>query len=585
MNFKKEKIDLLFVLDSFIFILVLIGSFFYTVKRSDFAEISIQLPFLTFPIFIGEILLGVCLMLLLIKWIMSPPQFKSVQIFLFGFYVIWILGRALPGYFSYGPYALRNAALFYYPFFALIGYCVHRKEFFNQVTIILLLLSIILTGILKSYFGYFVMAYYLVYWILVFNLENKWLRYSAMALFFVLFPLNILFIDGRAFAVGAFIAILYLIFMFFFVFSHFSLKQKTAGALLLIFIFSLFCFKSLGEKKLRSIAALNTLLEEFKQSDVIVQRNKKVFVRREIPVQLYNQNIRKDQEMIRQTVVRNIDEYMDRQLSVMNAGMTNPPEINRKVASADPVKKESMAAENKSVVIEQAVDAFQEISKNALEEHKGLMLQESQKWLTAPPARSVFVERITAVSEAQEQKLYQEKERILNEMKQSHKLSRMESNVLEARVDETAEKISRGFDAQGQVILNNVNLGGDRGLATDHGNTLFRLFIWRDMLEELSQDHNWVWGINWGLPLRPISIEILLTARGEWERDGWITPHNSFLHLLYRGGIVGMAIIVMIFAGLIYMIIQFVRLKSLTGILLTGGFIYWLTIMNFLVFL
>jgi len=46
-------------------------------------------------------------------------------------------------------------------------------------------------------------------------------------------------------------------------------------------------------------------------------------------------------------------------------------------------------------------------------------------------------------------------------------------------------------------------------------------------------------GINFGKPQRSRRIEIIEQAKGEWQRDGWITPHNSFLHMIYRGGIFG----------------------------------------------
>ena len=65
---------------------------------------------------------------------------------------------------------------------------------------------------------------------------------------------------------------------------------------------------------------------------------------------------------------------------------------------------------------------------------------------------------------------------------------------------------------------------------------VFRLFVWRDMARELVQKRAW-WGFSFGYPQRSRSLEVLRWAIGEWSRDGWITPHNSFFHIIYRAGL------------------------------------------------
>ena len=80
-------------------------------------------------------------------------------------------------------------------------------------------------------------------------------------------------------------------------------------------------------------------------------------------------------------------------------------------------------------------------------------------------------------------------------------------------------------------------------------------------------------------------MEILRLAEGEWKRDGWITPHNSYFHIIYRAGIIGVFLIISFFVTLWRAIKDFARAKSVVGGLLIGIFIYWLTIANFLVFL
>jgi len=112
-------------------------------------------------------------------------------------------------------------------------------------------------------------------------------------------------------------------------------------------------------------------------------------------------------------------------------------------------------------------------------------------------------------------------------------------------------------------------------------NIVFRLFIWRDMLDELARE-NPIFGFTFGKPLRSISLEIIDWGSIEWKRDGWIAAHNSYLHMIYRAGVVGIIFILSIWALLIKMIKDFIQMRSLTGVLLIACSVYWLVAANFL---
>jgi O-antigen ligase len=124
-----------------------------------------------------------------------------------------------------------------------------------------------------------------------------------------------------------------------------------------------------------------------------------------------------------------------------------------------------------------------------------------------------------------------------------------------------------------------------RSLDIANNNVLFRLFIWRDMLEDLKWEWAWWSGVGWEYPQRSPSLEILNWATVEWRRDGWITPHNSFLHMIYRGGIVGAGVVAALLAALVCFTRRFLHLKSVEGGLLMAVLMYWLGLANFLVFL
>ncbi len=123
---------------------------------------------------------------------------------------------------------------------------------------------------------------------------------------------------------------------------------------------------------------------------------------------------------------------------------------------------------------------------------------------------------------------------------------------------------------------------GQRSLATTHINTLFRLFVWRDMLRELKDQQAWG-GFSFGHPQRSISLEILGWGDSEWLRDGWIAPHNSFLHILYRAGLVGVILIAVLVALLGRMMINVIQARSLAGCLFIAIVLYWWGMANSLV--
>ncbi len=105
----------------------------YVVFVKRLAEQHIQFSFLNFPIFTGEILLFVCLLLFLVKYESSNNLNNLTKWhYLIFLYFVFVVIKALYGYSKWGPLALRHAALLYYPVFAVFGYSFFKKNFFNQ---------------------------------------------------------------------------------------------------------------------------------------------------------------------------------------------------------------------------------------------------------------------------------------------------------------------------------------------------------------------------------------------------------------------------------------------------------------------
>ena len=115
--------------------LIALTSLLYAHFGSNFAEIHLKLPFLDFPIFIGEILLAACLALFVMRWrqggiVLTPWQ--NLFLIFWGLVVV----RALWDYALWGPLSFRNAALFYYLIFAFFGYTFYQRRYFTQKVIV-----------------------------------------------------------------------------------------------------------------------------------------------------------------------------------------------------------------------------------------------------------------------------------------------------------------------------------------------------------------------------------------------------------------------------------------------------------------
>jgi len=109
----------------------------YVLYRNVFAEFHISLPFLDFPIFVGEILIFLCSVLSIGKYLNKPLPIKKEGYFVI-VYFIFVLLKAVFGYLKWGPLAFRHAALFYYLVFIFFGYLFYYKGYFERKRIMAL---------------------------------------------------------------------------------------------------------------------------------------------------------------------------------------------------------------------------------------------------------------------------------------------------------------------------------------------------------------------------------------------------------------------------------------------------------------
>ena len=78
-------------------------------------------------------------------------------------------------------------------------------------------------------------------------------------------------------------------------------------------------------------------------------------------------------------------------------------------------------------------------------------------------------------------------------------------------------------------------------------------------------------GFEFGKPLRSISLEILNWWVLDLGKDGWIESHNSYLHIIYRAGAIGIIFVLTCFILFFQMLKISIQLRSIIGILLCGA--------------
>ena len=183
LNYQKSELSANINTLGFFLLAAICAGYFLFSRR--FAELHLNLPFLDFPVFAGEIILFICLLLLGLKWKarqkegygrMCPATFKLCLLF-FG-YAVFILIKALFGYSKWGSLAFRDAALFYYPIFAIFGYVFYKPNFFKGSRTVIFVLLLALLFITKfDFYSYFALSGFFLAIILIRKYPNKYIKF------------------------------------------------------------------------------------------------------------------------------------------------------------------------------------------------------------------------------------------------------------------------------------------------------------------------------------------------------------------------------------------------------------------------
>lgn len=487
MNVKKLNTDWIDITALGSTGLVTIG---YILFAAKFAESNIRFSFLNFPVFVSEFLLMLCFCLFLLKLSVKPVTFNQWH-FLMILYFGFVLIKSTVGYVHSGPLALRNAALMYYPVFAVFGYMFYQRKYFGQAVNIILSLIICFIFWERHYYGYYTLTLFILGLLAVKAVRNRWVQVVLGIMILVMVPYTQFYDTARMMILAHLVFFVYLV-----VTTYLILKWPRKTKLLIagfcIIGFLMMMVKFAGVSRVKSIfdfAALGTIFEEY-DSKVREQKPRFKFEERK-DIKIYH------------------------------------PE--------------------KSQTTEQSTI--------------GVVTIKPEEVSVQPPQSPIYVQIKPQQAVAQETAVFNE-------------------TVAEASVPQAALQ----KDPVKEQVAENKKVVPENTFLPDANNSVFRLLIWRDMLDEYKHFHP-IFGFDFGKPFRSISLEVLEWGKSEWERDGWVAAHNSFLHMIYRSGIVGVIFIGCIVILLLKMIRDFFIFRSFTGILLCGLILSWFVASNFLIVL
>ncbi|MFH1968582.1 MAG: hypothetical protein ABIJ84_04295 [bacterium] len=534
----------------------------------NFSEIHIDFPFFDFPVFIGEIVLFVLLLFLLIKLQLFKNKIKLFHIFI-AFFTIFILFKALSGYLNWGALALRNAAMFYYFLFAVVSFNFFNKNFFkNRFIVIATLLLLIIPFILGKVGNFSGFTYCCLIIALSLNTKNKFLKIISMSLGFY-FITSFLKGGSKGFFISCWLGLIFMLgaFIYLYIKSNKIKKNRIISVLSLFGFVLVFLFFNINPhdlKRFKIWSNISYIMDEYSRHieyikpyasfDDIPYRGKKYdfLLPRYVKPRLYE-----DENFVKESMGPIKKKMKDEKKP------TRPQALLQEI---DEAKKDI-----KSYLDSPQTEEDRTKLKNIFEFLNNNIEPIKQEALKITSSSSSPKKNIKDIKEA------------LGKMKSSsEKIASIENTDTIDEVEKIYKDLETMFPEQPAPIKE------FRSPQSDVNTILWRLFLWGDILDEMMKKKT-ILGIDFGKPLRSPTMEKLryLTGTGWCIGDwlGWLEPHNSYIHILYRAGIVGLIFIVSIWYFFIKMFIGFLKNNSYKGIVLSAAIFSYLIHVNFVVFL
>lgn len=229
-----------------------------------FAQAHIKFSGLGFPIFVGEFLLAGCSVLLLLRFYVSPiPWNKWYGIILV--YLGFVVVKALFGYSQWGALAFRDAAMFYYPLFAVIGYFCYRSEYFNRWVILLCYAVLLFMCFMKHFNDFWVPIRIFLGLVLAFRFPNRKVGIILAVAMMLVLPYRFLLDTARMLILGNFMGAVFFILSCSFMFEKKRRSIALFTGFILIVLLAAYVFYFSGYRPAQNIFNIPRLIELFKE--------------------------------------------------------------------------------------------------------------------------------------------------------------------------------------------------------------------------------------------------------------------------------------------------------------------------------
>ena len=274
--------------------------------------------------------MGICFLLCAAKLYLYKIQFTRWHYLLF-LYALWVLAKTIAGYFVFGPLSLRNAALFYYPFFAVMALYFYRQELCTRRSAELILLACLIIKLTVGFNECFILPIFAGMLFLTAQLRSTGLKLLVLVALIILFPFHNFFQLTKSSLIGHMLAITFLSSYLFF------LVQLTRWQKWLFVFIAVGCvaygFLRFAERgQLTALTNPGNAWATFKFYDEYIKEHQKSYVPQTLDVKVFNETRGRPSEilvrlhwesqtatMLRQTEVTKKDlNYMRREVEKKN---------------------------------------------------------------------------------------------------------------------------------------------------------------------------------------------------------------------------------------------------------------------------
>ncbi|MBF0570633.1 MAG: hypothetical protein HQL12_02055 [Candidatus Omnitrophica bacterium] len=336
-------------------------SLLYILFKRSFAKIYLEFSFLSVPVFVGEILLLFCLLLLVCYCIKYRSQFKPTHFFVL-IYPLWVAFKSLVGCHHWGSLAFRHAALFYYPFFFIIGFIFFNRYFFTKNALLSLIAMIVGVFACRHYDSYWTVTLACLGFILILALKEKKLIIFTSLILIIVIPYYFLFKTARMMFVSNTASLLIIMAGLLFLWeTKFYIKAAVFIFILLAVSFGFYKFFILGESG-RIFSSPGQIVENFRKMDRDVQEKGKLFKMAPLQVKLFHQDGKIKKKVLTKWCSLNYESFEQMPANSVTLDETNIGDDALRKSSAG---HEVLSGSNASNEASKKINAENEISRQA----------------------------------------------------------------------------------------------------------------------------------------------------------------------------------------------------------------------------